>query len=112
MGTAGDNFIVRRRQVSPREDEEEKIEEETEEDGHRRARSGKTYSPRKQPNKRGVNSDDDDDDDDSPMRQVLAVTRTQGSSQPASPLRRGLRAARSRSHDISSINCTDCPSSC
>merc|ERR1712176_1752759 len=81
------------RQVSPREDEEEKIEEETEEDGHRRARSGKTYSPRKQPNKRGVDSDDDD----SPMRQVLAVTRTQGSSQPASPLRRGLRAARSRS---------------
>merc|ERR1712176_1122886 len=96
-GTAGDNFIVRRRQVSPREDEEEKIEEETEEDGHRRARSGKTYLPRKQTNKRGVDSDDDDDDDDSPMRQVLAVTRTQGSSQPASPLRRGLRAARSRS---------------
>ena len=45
-------------------------EEVTKEDGHRGARLGKSYSPRKQPPKRSVDSDDDD----SPMRQVLNVT--------------------------------------
>ena len=88
-------FILRR-QVSPREeesdDEEEKSEvEETasEEEigGHRTARSGKTYSPRKKglKQKRGALENEDEESEQSdrvetPMQQVLRVAQSRGSS--------------------------------
>ena len=88
--------LILRRQVSPgkeeSDDEKEKSEvEETasEEEigGHRTARSGKTYSPRKKglKQKRGALENEDEESEQSdrvetPMQQVLRVAQSRGSS--------------------------------
>ena len=88
-------MFIRRRQVSPREEEIDCEGENTEEEDEvvetvcealanmrRTARTGKTYSPRKkgQKKKRGVTEDEDEeskqsDENETPMRQVLRVSQ-------------------------------------
>ena len=93
-------MFIRRRQVSPREEEIDCEGENTEEEDEvvetvcealanmrRTTRTGKTYSLRKkgQKKKRGVTEDEDEeskqsDENETPMRQVLRVTQYRSSS--------------------------------